>query len=141
MNKTAVRLLAERLPTGLLLPGDDVTPPKLLALPGLSNLGISPEMAEHFAKEAGLPSGDVPTLVAEAIITLLEMDLALIPRVELEQLQARTAEINPAAPTVDIHCRCNTVDPILTIAVGRQMVIVDGPALRNQLDRTCACRS
>jgi hypothetical protein len=143
-NPAAVTLIAARLPNGLVHPGDgDKQPAKLIPLPGLSNLGLPQGMAEHFAKEAGMPSSDVPQRIAEAIVHTLETDgdLELVPRAELEQLRAQAAtldDVNPNAPVVIVRCGCNT-EPILQLSIGRPLMVIDGKALRARLDAVCGC--
>lgn len=146
-NTAAVALIAERLPEGLMHPGDGKKqPPKLIPLPGLKNLGISPEQAAHFAKQAGMPANDAPKLIAEAVVHLIETDLnggsTIISNAELEQLRAQAAtigDVNPNSPTVAIHCHCNLAKPVLHLAVGRAMVVMDGAGLRKRLDDVCGC--
>lgn len=143
-NVAVVALVAERLPAGLLHPGDPEAnqPAKLIPLPGLNNLGISPQQAAQFADEAGLPTNDAPQLIAEAIVHLIETDgqSEIVPRTELDQLRARAAtldDVNPAAPTVAVHCRCEKW--LFDVTLGRARVIVDGAALRKRIDDVCGC--
>lgn len=143
-NAAAIALLAERLPAGLVHPGDgDQQPAKVIPLMGLSNLGISDAQAAHFAKESGMPANDAPKLIAEAIVALLEGDggLELVPRAEIERLRAEAAgldDLNPSAPMVTVRCHCNR-EPILSLAVGRAQVVTDGKTLRARLDQVCGC--
>ena len=141
-NRPVIELLSSRLAKGLIHPGDQKQ--KLITLPGLSSTGIPPEMAKHFAEQAGFPTSDAPQLIAEAIIHLLETDcqLELVPKTEMAQLRAEAAtldDINPTAPTVAVHCTCNRKEPLLTLAMGRPMVTVKGKALRQRLDEVCTC--
>src|SRR4029077_2389578 len=106
VNSKAVKLLAERLPSGLIHPGDPDSnePPKVIPLPGLSNLGMPPGMAAHFAAEAGL-SNDAPKVIAEAIFNVLENGgFVIVPETELDQLRAEAAtpDVDPSAPTVAV---------------------------------------
>ncbi|EUA18456.1 putative gp80 [Mycobacterium xenopi 3993] len=99
-NAAVAGLIAQRLPEGLLHPGDPNAnqPAKLIPLPGLRSTGIPPEMAKQFAAQAGLPSHDVPKLIGEAIVYLLETEgFAIIPSTELEQLRTQAADA-PTAP-------------------------------------------
>ena len=77
-NQAAVDLLAARLSTGLIHPGnpDAGQQPTPILLPGLSGTGIPEEMAAEFAREAGLPTNTAPRMLAEAIVALIETDLA-----------------------------------------------------------------
>lgn len=145
-NQAAVKLIAERLPAGLVHPGDPDTnqPAKLIPLPGLSNLGIPPAMAEHFAREAGHPANDAPLLIAEAIVSLLETDggLELVDRTELDALRNQAAtldDVDAHAPTVTVSCHCNPANPILALAIGRRTVTTSGAIMRRRLDDVCSC--
>jgi hypothetical protein len=146
-NAAAVALIAEKLPEGLTHPGDGKKqPPKLIPLPGLKNLGISPEQAKHFAQQAGMPANDAPKLIAEALVHLIETDLnggsTIISNAELAQLRSQAAtlgDLDPNAATVKVCCHCNLAKPVLHLAVGRAMVVLDGAALRKSLDDVCRC--
>lgn len=144
MNHRAVALLAERLPNGLVHPGDPNSnqPAKVIPLPGLSNLGMPPGMAEHFAEEAGF-TNDAPKMIAEAIVNALESGgFAIVAQAELEQQRAglaTPADANPAAPSVAVYCACNRKEPIFSVSVGRAMVVTSGKALRARLDEVCTC--
>ncbi|MDV6979641.1 hypothetical protein [Mycobacterium intracellulare] len=140
----AIEHIAARLAAGIVHPGNPDTnqPAKLIALPGLSSTGIPPEMAQHFANEAGLPANDAPRLVAEAILHLLdtELGLELIPASELRQLQAQVAEPDTTTgAAINIHCRCNPSRALLTVSGRRSMITTDGAALRQRLDQVCTC--
>ena len=141
-NRAAVDLLAARLAAGLIHPGDpdNNQPPVALPLPGLSSTGIPPEMAEQFAAEAGLPHNDAPRLLAEAIVALLETDLAggstIIADTDLAAL--RTAAADPPGGTriVAVHCNCDITlaNQLLEIAVGNtDRVMVNGGRLLRAL--------
>jgi hypothetical protein len=95
-------------------------------------------MAKHFAAEAGLPANDAPLIIAEAIVHLLENDagLELIDRTELAQLRAAVAapaEINPAAPTVDVTCQ-HRGDVLMSIPTSRLKAPVDCDLLAKRID-------
>lgn len=140
----AAEHIAARLAAGIVHPGNPDTnqPPKLITLPGLSSTGIPPEMAQHFANEAGLPANDAPKLIAEAILHLIdtELGLELIPTSELRQLQAQVAEPDTTTgAAINIHCRCNPAQPLLTVSGRRAAITTDGAALRRRLDQVCTC--
>lgn len=145
LNERIATLLAERLPGGLWHPGDPSIdqPPKMIPLPGLASSGIPPEMAEHFAQEAGLPSANVPKLVAEAIVNTIETDgqTEMIPRAELEQLRSDAATFEaspPAGQMVTVVCTgCRA--PLLELSLGRPKVLTGGAALRRRIDEVCKC--
>lgn len=145
-NNRIATLLTERLPGGLWHPGDPAADqqPKLIPLPGLASSGIPPEMAEQFAQEAGLPSANVAQLVAEAIVNVIETDGAseIVPRVELEQLRARAAELEanpPAGQMVTVCCHCSPAEPLAELSLGRPQVMTSGAALRKRIDEVCKC--
>lgn len=145
-NARAVTLIAERLPAGLLHPGDPDAhqPAKLIPLPGLASTGMPTDQAAHFAKEAGLPESDVPKLIAEAIVHMLETEgLEVVARTELEQLRAQVAtpqEASPTMPAINVHCHCNTQKALLVVPVGnRAKVTLDGGMLKRQLGEVCSC--
>jgi hypothetical protein len=136
-NAAAAALIADRLPRGLIHPGDgDKQPPKLIPLPGLSNMGITPEQAEHFARQAGLPANDAPKLIGEAIVCLLETKWELVDRDELAQLRAAVAtpaEVSPAAPMVHIICRHNRA-PLFQVSANRAQHMIDCDAIKAKID-------
>jgi hypothetical protein len=144
-NPRAVALLAERLPHGLTHPGDPNSnqPAKVIPLPGLSDLGMPPGMAEFFAREAGLPANDAPKVIAEAIVHTLKINrLKIVSEDYLEQLIADAAtleDIDPSAPIVGVFCKCNREKPIVGITIGRARAIISGKALRAMLDEVCSC--
>lgn len=138
--------IAARLATGIVHPGNPTTgqPSTLIELPGLNTRGIPPEMAQHFANEAGLPTNDSPRLIAEAITHLItqELRIDLIDHTELQQLRAQTTEphtATPQAPQIAIHCRCNPTTPLLAIAANKAMVTTNGPTLRDRINTLCTC--
>lgn len=77
-----------------------------LPVPAFRTATLPPEVAEHFAKEAGLPHSDVPKLYAEAIIATIEASgRAIVDRAEWERLQAQSQPAE-ASQQVPIHCHC-----------------------------------
>ena len=148
-NQRAVDLLAARLSTGLLHPGnpDAGQQPTPILLPGLSGTGIPEEMAAHFAYEAGLPGNDTPRLLAEAIIHMLETDLAggstIIADSELEQLRQAAADAPDGARIISVHCHCDTTmtNPLLalTIANSDAVTVNGGNLLRGLAQRNPDC--
>lgn len=141
-NQAAVELLANRLASGLVHPGDPDTgqPPVSLPLPGLSTTGIPPEMAQAFAAEAGLPHNDAPRLLAEAIVALLETDLAggstIIADADLDALRAAAAEPPGGVRVIGVHCACDITmsKPLMNVVVGNtDHVVVNGGAVLRAL--------
>ena len=149
-NQAAVDLLAARLAAGgLIHPGDpdNGKPPTPLLLPGLSTTGIPDEMAAHFANEAGLPSNDTPRLLAEAIVHMLETDLAggstIIADVDLGQLQQAAADAPTHTRIVSVSCTCdNTLsNPLLELPVTNSdhIIVNGGTLLRGLAQRNPDC--
>lgn len=118
MNRAAVDLLIQRLPNGLVHPGNPETGEKAqpLPLPGLSSTGIPKEMAQHFAEEAGLPSADATKLLAEAIVHLLESE---IYGPEREQLQQQAAAAPDGTRVIAFHAACDRTKakPLIEVTV------------------------
>ena len=143
MNSSVVALLAEHFPKGLWHPGDPANdvPPKALPLPGLAHSGLPDDQAAQFAREAGLPDGDVPKLLAEAIVALIETDHEIVPRVELEQLKAEAATIDQpvSGQSVDVVCGCNKTQPLLQPVLGRRVIQVSGRMLKARIEKVCTC--
>lgn len=143
MNARIASLIAERLPGGLIHPGNEELPAKAIPLPGLASSGIPAEQAKMFAAQAGLPSNDVPKLLGEAIVHLIETDgdSEIISRAELEQLrrEAATVDQEQTGQTVNVHCRCNRQEPALTVATHRAVVYTSGAAMKQRLNEVCTC--
>ena len=124
-NAAAARLIAERLPAGLVHPGDGSTKPTPIPLPGLASTGIPPEQAKHFARQAGLPAGNAPTLIGEAIVHLLETELdggsTIIANTELAALRQAAADAPSGIRTIALHCQCDRTqsDPLLELRIGK----------------------
>lgn len=148
-NQAAIDLLTTRLATGLIHPGnpDNNQPPIALPMPGLTGHGIPDEMATQFAAEAGLPTNDLPRLVAEAIIVLLETELAggstIITNHDLDQLRQDAAATPTGTRLVAIHCHCdNTLsNPLLELPLGNRdhITINGGLLLRGLAQRSPDC--
>lgn len=144
-NQIAIDLIRQALATGVLHPGDEKTAPFALpALPAYQLQKLPPEQAEHFAKEAGLPSTNFAKLTAEALIHTLEgAGHTLVNTTELQRLRALGAEAD-AAREVTLECICGQkcvsaamtqVNPGKFRVNGRQLI----GAMR-QLDPDCATK-
>lgn len=142
-NQAAVDLLAARLSTGLIHPGnpDAGQQPTPILLPGLSGTGIPEEMAAEFAREAGLPTNNAPRMLAEAIVALIETDLAggstIIATTELDTLRTEAAEASTDTRIVSVHCTCDSTmtRPLLELPIGNtDRVTVNGGALLRGMD-------
>ncbi len=138
-NQAAVDLLAARLAAGLIHPGDPERgqQPTPLLLPGLSSTGIPPEMAEHFARVAGLPTNDAPRLLAEAIVHAIEAELAggstIVADATLTALQHAAAEAEGDTRVLSVFCHCDPThaSPLLALLTTRSSdtAMVDGKTL------------
>lgn len=106
-NEPIVELLARSLADGLTHHGDGK--PFVLPLPTFRTSGIPPEMAQHFAAEAGLPSTDVAKLTAEAIVHTIETngDSEIVPKAEINALRAQAAGVEPPARMQALELHCN----------------------------------
>ncbi len=142
-NQAAVDLIAMRLATGIIHPGDpdNRQPATPLLLPGLSGTGIPDEMAAHFAQEAGLPTNNAPRMLAEAIVALLETELAggstIIANSDLEQLHIQAAEASTDTRIISVHCTCDATmtHPLLELPIANtDRVTVNGGALLRGMD-------
>ena len=126
-------LLAAALPTlthpGL---GDG---PVALPIAAFQPATLPPEVAEHFANEAGLPHGDFPKLAAEAIIdTLGKLGGTIIDSTAVARL--RSTDPVEATQQMTIHCTCGATLFTLQVYgldVGKPTVY--GGALVNALKR------
>lgn len=147
MNRAAAALLATRLPAGLVHPGDEHTKPTPIPLPGLASTGIPPEMAQHFADEAGLPGPHAATLLAEAVIHTLETELdggsTIIANTELAALRQAAADAPDTTRTISVYCLCDRTmsNPLLELAVAKdnRITINAKPLLAALHTRTIDC--
>lgn len=90
-NPEMVAVIAQGLKDGLPHPGDreNHQTALLIRIPGMNPRGVPREVLDHMAKDAGLPSSDMATLVAEALVNLIETDGAseIITKSELKELR------------------------------------------------------
>lgn len=108
-NERAAALIAQRLPE-LTHPGDG-NGAILLPVSTFRMAGIPPEQAEQFARDAGYPSVDVPRLIGEALVHLIETegDSEIVPRSELAAMRNAAAAAEPQRHRqVQVHCYCGT---------------------------------
>lgn len=108
-NAAIAALIAEKLPD-LTHPGDGSG---AISLPvsTFRTAGIPPEMAEQFARDAGYPSANIPLLIAEALVHLIETqgDSEIIRRSELTDMRKAAATAEPQRHRqVHVHCHCGT---------------------------------
>jgi len=99
-------LIAAQLPN-LTHPGTGEGP-VALPIPSFQPATLPPEVAEHFAQEAGLPHSDFPKLAAEAIVaTIGNLGGTIIDSADAARLRATA----PAEATrqMAIHCTCGAV--------------------------------
>lgn len=74
ITSSIIDVIAEGFRTGLPHPGDPLADqkPQTIVMPGMNLRGIPPEVLDRFAKDAGLPSSDLPKLLAEAVVNLIQ---------------------------------------------------------------------
>jgi hypothetical protein len=138
-NHHAATLIAERLPHGLPHPGDPQAnqKPFTIPLPGLRPTGIPPDMAAHFANQAGLPSADVPKLIGQAIVNLLETDggYTILANTELAQLRQDAADAPDGTRIITLRCTCHNRD-IFQLTIGKSdHVRIDPKQLARALEQ------
>lgn len=111
-NQAVAQHVAHALAEGALVhPGTDQTGPIPLPLPMFRTTGMPTEQANHFAQQAGLPHGDIATLVGEALVHTIETDgdHELISKTELAQLRAIAANTKPQRyRQPHFHCNCGS---------------------------------
>lgn len=112
-NAAIADLIATKLPD-LTHPGNGSG---AIALPvsTFRTAGIPPEMAEQFAQDAGYPSANIPLLIGEALVHLIETDgdSEIIRRSELATMRAATKAAEPQRNRqIQVHCHCGT--PLFT---------------------------
>lgn len=108
-SPATAQLIARALPE-LVYPGDGKSGPVAIPLPMFRSTGITPEMAEQFAKDAGLPPVELTTLVGEAIVHVIESNAkTIIDNAELEALRQAAAEREHLRHRqVEVSCHCGT---------------------------------
>lgn len=138
-NQRAADHLTRKLTEGLIHPGDGKSGPVMLPLPMFrSATGIPRDQAEHFAKEAGLPSPDISRLTAEALINEIENDgQAIVDQAELEQLRTAAGPREEWTDIRQLAFTCRTCgNPLFKAAVDPNNPTLDGPQLAT-LNATC----
>lgn len=108
-NAAIAQLIADKLPD-LTHPGDGSG---AISLPvsTFRMSGIPPEMAEQFARDAGYPSANIPLLIAEALVHLIETDgdSTIVRNTELAEMRAAQALAEPQRnKQVEVRCHCGT---------------------------------
>ena len=92
-NPQLAELIAATLTGGLVWPGDDRHPATPIPLPTFHTANIPPDMAQHFANEAGLPHANIAQLVGEALVHALEKaGKTVVDTTDLDRLKALDAE-------------------------------------------------
>lgn len=132
-NQRAADHIATQLREGLTHPGDGK--PFVLPMPMFRTTGMPAEQLEHYAKQAGLPHGDMAKLAGEAIVHTLENDgKTIIDDGELNALRAR-ADAQPPVGQQMIRLRCNVChNPLFRLSVADvNNPTVNGPHLFEQL--------
>ena len=123
-----VDLIASALSGGLVHSGDvkENDPVKILGLPAFRSAGRPPEEAKLITEGT--------TMIAEAIVQLIEVDHEIVDRNELKLLRESH---EPTGPVVAVHCRCDSTrtDPLAVLSIGGPVAIVDGKQLITGLSR------
>lgn len=126
-NRQIEELIAERLRTGIVHPGDRGRgiAPTPIALPFGAKPGMPKEMAD-------LMDGTVK-LLAEAIVHTIEKDgdCEIVPRSEVRGLRRAVGD-EPIRAMLPVHCHCDTTlsEPLMVLTViDPEHITVDGPAL------------
>ena len=98
--------IANKLREGLTHPGDGKANTAFaLPMAMFRATGMSAQMIEQFAKEAGLPHGDMPKLTGEAIVHEIEASgRTIVDNTDLQKLQASAV---PVATEQRIVLKCN----------------------------------
>lgn len=90
-NPEMVQIISKGLREGLPHPGDreNHQTAMLIRIPGMNPQGIPRQVLDHMAKDAGMPTSDMPTLVAEALVNLIENDggSEIVTKGELKELR------------------------------------------------------
>ena len=93
----------------LVHPGDDTHEPTPISMPMFRNTSLPPEMAEEFAREAGMPTSDTNKLFTEALFAEIEQTHQRIPNDEAERLRRVDADDDtPLARNVRLKCTAPT---------------------------------
>lgn len=146
INEAVAQLIADNLPH-LVHPGGDKGPIPL-ALPMFRNSAIPADQAKQMAAEAGLPSLDVATLTAEAIVALLEANgWTAVQQSVLDQAQADAAATEQHRNRqVTFGCTCGTDHDLVTATIrdyGTDRPKLNGPQFVrafSQLNPECSAQ-
>lgn len=122
-DPSIIALLAEKLRTGLIHPGDPNSNKPAVAFP-------MPFRTSHLPKQLADQAAEATRLWAEAIVAHIENDghCTIINTAELEQLRNDAAT---PAETVTVHCRkCDkTAKPLLVLSIRGKHTMIDGRQL------------
>jgi len=123
-----VDLIVAALSGGLVHAGDakENDPVKILGLPAFRAAGRPPEEAKLITTGT--------TMIAEAIVQLIEVDHEIVARNELALLRESH---EPTGPVVAVHCRCDgtRTDPLAVLTISGPVALVDGKQLIGGLSR------
>jgi len=97
-NVAVAQMLAGKLSEGLIHPGDDTTPARVLVLPGFRTVGMPEAMAVEV--------NDYAKLIAEAIVaTIVDDGSAIVPAEELALIRkAMDVAEPPTQQVVRVTC-------------------------------------
>ena len=119
-----VALIANALPAGLIHPDRDGKPTPI-ALPGFRITGMPDEQAQEFV-------GNAATLLAEALVHLIERDFDILPKHEAAQLQQDAADAPDGTRTIVVHELTTSGPELLHLTVGKSTdhVAITTPAIK-----------
>lgn len=132
-----VKLIAARLKSGILHPGDperDVKP-RTMVLPFMVGRGSQPKEMQDLMDATA-------TMIAESVVHLIETegDCEIIGRDSADAMRVAGGDAPPEGSTVAVHCRCDPRGtPLLVVTMTHpQRAVVDGPLLIRGLTRRTA---
>ncbi|TDK85471.1 hypothetical protein EUA02_29880 [Mycobacterium paragordonae] len=107
-NPQLAGIIANALSGGLVWPGDERHAATPIPLPTFHTANIPPEMAQHFAQQAGLPHANVAQLVGEALVKAIEdAGKTFVDTADLTRLKALDAEAEKHRKReVTLECVC-----------------------------------
>ncbi len=123
MNAAVVALIANALPAGLIHPDRDGKPTPI-ALPGFRIAGMPEAQAHEFV-------GNAATMLAEAIVTIIERDFEILPKHEAAQLRQDAADAPDGIRTIIVHELTESGPELMHLTIGKtDHVAIGASALR-----------
>ena len=123
MNQSAVTLVANALPKGLIHPGQNGRPTPV-QLPGFNTTGMTDEQAQEFI-------GGAATLLAESIVALLEQDFEIVTKHDMAQLREDAATAPDGTRIISVREVSETGPELMQLTVGKaDTVALSTPGLK-----------